>query len=113
MDAPKLPRTFTIEQARMILDQLCVQFASLQDIKVDIRQFRMGLGVEMEHGSQLGYEFTNITNDDDLMTGRIALAHLMEFDDYYTRLHVMEERAEREAAEHAPTPHMRISRLCV
>jgi hypothetical protein len=30
------------------------------------------------------------------MTGKIALAHLNEFADYYTRLYEMEEEAEEE-----------------
>ena len=34
------------------------------------------------------------TNDDPIMTGKIALAHLNEFPDYYTRLDIMEREAE-------------------
>ena len=46
----------------------------------------------MEHGSR--DPNTNVTNDDPLVTGKIALAHLNEFLDYYTRLDEMEEAAE-------------------
>jgi hypothetical protein len=56
----------------------------------DLEQLRMGMEVELEHGTKLG-ENTNITNDDPIMTARIALAHLKEIPDYYTRLLKMEE----------------------
>ena len=51
------------------------------------------MDVELEHG--LADSHTNVTNDDSLTTGKIALAHLNEFPDYYTRLHEMEEEAEK------------------
>ena len=40
--------------------------------------------VELQHGT--GDPDTNITNDDLVATGKIALAHLNEIPDYYTRL---------------------------
>jgi hypothetical protein len=58
----------------------------------DIEQFRRGLEVELEHGQR--DPETNVTNDDSLVTGKIALAHLKEFPDYYTRLAQMEKEAE-------------------
>ena len=51
----------------------------------------MGLEVELEHGVR--NVVTNVTNDDLVLTGKIALAHLMELPDYYTRLMRMEEEA--------------------
>ena len=60
--------------------------------KFDLEQFRMGMDVELEHG--LRDLATNVTNDDPLTTGKIALAHLTEFPDYYTRLAKMEKEAE-------------------
>jgi hypothetical protein len=60
--------------------------------KFDLEQFRMGMDVELEHG--LRDPATNVTNDDPLTTGKIALAHLTEFPDYYTRLAEMEKEAE-------------------
>jgi predicted heme/steroid binding protein len=39
------------------------------------------------------YYPTNITKDNPLLTGKIALAHLSEFPDYYTRLKKLEEEA--------------------
>ena len=40
---------------------------------------------------------TNVTDDDVIMTAKIARAHLNEFPDYYTRLAKMEAEAEAEA----------------
>jgi len=60
---------------------------------VDLEQFRMGLAVELEHGSQ--DPATDVTHDDEFITGKIALAHLREISDYYTRLAAMERDAER------------------
>lgn len=66
-----------------------------------IEQFRMGLSVELEHGSRDPQ--TNVTNNDPLLTGRIAWAHLKEFPDYYTRLLKMEKEAEKFWAQERST----------
>ena len=58
----------------------------------DVEQFRMGMDVELEHGKIDSH--TNVTDDDPLITAKIALAHLNEFPDYYTRLDKMEHEAE-------------------
>ncbi|TFG46828.1 MAG: hypothetical protein E4H41_00975 [Gemmatimonadales bacterium] len=79
-------RTFTAEEARKVGDQIGITWA-----EVDLEQFRMGLEVELEHGVR--NVVTNVTNDDLVLTGKIALAHLMELPDYYTRLLRMEEEA--------------------
>jgi hypothetical protein len=79
-------RTFTAEEARKVGDQIGIRWA-----EVDLEQFRMGLEVELEHGVR--NVVTNVTNDDLVLTGKIALAHLMELPDYYTRLLRMEEEA--------------------
>jgi hypothetical protein len=50
--------------------------------------------VELEHG--LRDSLTNVTDDDPIVTGKIALAHLNEFPDYYVRLERMEQEAKRE-----------------
>ncbi len=60
----------------------------------DIEHFRSGMDVELEHGRH--DPVTNVTDDDPVLTGKIALAHLNEFADYYTRLERMEEQAKRE-----------------
>ena len=64
----------------------------------DVEQFRIGLGVELEHGRR--DPRTNVTDDDGLTTGKIAWAHLNEFPDYYTRLSEMEAQAEKYWGEH-------------
>lgn len=80
-------KSFSREEAEEIGEQLGIDWS-----KHDVEQFRMGLDVELEHG--LIDSHTNVTNDDFIMTGKIALAHLNEFSDYYTRLEKMEDEAE-------------------
>jgi hypothetical protein len=79
-------KIFTLDPAKTIGEQLGIRWD-----KFDLEQFRAGLGVELEHGAV--NQRTNVTNDDPLMTGKIALAHLTEFPDYYTRLAKMEAEA--------------------
>ena len=62
--------------------------------EIEVEEFRMGLNVELEHGT-VWEGTTNVTNDDELLTGKIAYAHLLEFPDYYTRLKKMEEEGDR------------------
>jgi len=81
-------KTFSAEEAKTIGEEIGVDFT-----KFDLEQFRRGLEVEMEHGSQWGDE-TNVTKNDPHFTGRIAWAHLKEIPDYYTRLDKMEAEAE-------------------
>jgi hypothetical protein len=83
-------REFTEEEARVIGQRIGVDWSAGD---VDLEQFRMGLAVELEHGTQ--DPATNVTNDDETITGKIALAHLREIPDYYTRLAAMESEAER------------------
>jgi hypothetical protein len=74
---------FSREEARKIGDDLGIDWA-----KIDFEQFRMGLEVELEHGSV--DPRTNVTNNDPILTGKIAWAHLNELPDYYTRLEKIE-----------------------
>ena len=78
---------FSIDEARRIGDALGITWQQF-----DVEQFQVGLNVEMEHGSH--DPETNVTNDDPLLTGKIAWAHLKEFSDYYTRLMAMEQEAD-------------------
>ena len=80
-------RIFSAEEARRIGDKIGINWT-----EVDLEQFRMGLEVELEHGVR--NVVTNVTGDDLVLTGKIALAHLRELRDYYTRLQRMEEEAE-------------------
>jgi hypothetical protein len=83
-------KSFTADEARRIGEQIGIDWASAP---FDVEQFRSGLDVELEHG--LHDASTNVTDDDPVTTGKIALAHLNEFPDYYTRLERMEEEAKR------------------
>jgi hypothetical protein len=81
-------KLFTSEKAKQIGNALGIDWN-----KFSIEQFWMGLEVELEHGTRDSE--TNITNNDPLLTGKIAWAHLKEFSDYYTRLAKMEEEADK------------------
>jgi hypothetical protein len=78
---------FAAAQAKQIGEALGIDWTEF-----DIEQYRIGLDVELEHGNVDPH--TNVTNDDPIMTGKIALARLNEFPDYYTRLDKMEREAE-------------------
>ncbi|MFH2137866.1 MAG: DUF5661 family protein [Candidatus Omnitrophota bacterium] len=80
-------KKFSAEEAKKIGVKLGIQWNDF-----DVEQFRMGMDVELEHG--LIDPETNVTGDDPLTTGKIALAHLNEFPDYYTRLDKMEKEAD-------------------
>ena len=82
----------TPEEAQRIGDEIGVDW-----VVFDLEQFRAGMDVELEHGSRDPQ--TNVTNDDPIVTGKIALAHMKEFPDYYERLARMEADAERDWAE--------------
>jgi hypothetical protein len=82
-----MKKQFTIHEAGEIGKKLGI----LWD-KFDVDEFRRGLDVELEHGTIS--PATNVTNDDPLMTGKIALAHLNEFPDYYDRLLQLEKEAD-------------------
>ena len=85
-----MAKHFTIEEAKEIGAKLGIDWT-----RFDIEQFRNGMDVELEHGSH--DPETNVTNDDPLTTGKIALAHLKEFPDYYTRLEKLEEEAMKDS----------------
>ncbi len=83
-------REFTSEEARSAGMRLGIDWA-----RIDLEQFRRGLEVELEHGARDSE--TNVTNDDVILTGKIAWAHLKEIRDYYTRLDRLEAEAEAKA----------------
>lgn len=90
---PPAPRTgFSADEARDVGESLGIDWSTAP---FDVEQFRRGMEVELEHG--LHDPRTNVTDDDPHFTGKIALAHLNEFADYYTRLERMEEEAKRDA----------------
>ena len=82
-------RRTTTEEARRVGDAIGVDWERL-----DLERFRAGMDVELEHGSHDPQ--TDVTHDDPIVTGKIALAHMKEFPDYYERLERMEAEAERD-----------------
>jgi len=85
------------KKAKGYAEKLVILLA--KKIDVDISKYSMdelvqGMFVELEHGSQGQEKNTNITNDDPIATLQIALAHLNEIPDYYTRLKKMEDEAD-------------------
>jgi hypothetical protein len=83
--------SFTSDEARRFGEEIGIDWAAAP---FDVEQFRMGMDVELEHG--LHDPATDVTGSDPHVTAKIALAHLNEFPDYYTRLAKMEAEAERE-----------------
>jgi len=80
-------KRFSLAEAKQFGDALGIDWREF-----GVEQFQIGLEVELEHGARDTQ--TNVTNDDALITGKIALAHLKEFPDYYTRLSAMEKEAD-------------------
>ena len=91
--------SFSAQQAERIGVRIGIDWA---EARFDVEQFRMGLDVELEHGRR--DPATNVSGDDELITGKIAWAHLNEFPDYYTRLARMEAEAERYWADRDRPP---------
>jgi hypothetical protein len=89
-----MKKNFTTEEAKEIGEKLGIDWS-----KYDVEQFRIGMGVELEHGTVDSN--TNVTDDNPLATGKIALAHLNELPDYYTRLLEMEEEGEEYLKTHS------------
>ena len=67
---------FSLEDAVYVANELGIIFD-----KFSIKDLIVGLNTELEHG--YANPVTNVTNNDLLMTAKIALAHLMEFPNYY------------------------------
>lgn len=81
----------TVEEAQRVGNEIGVDWT-----RFELEQFQRGMDVEFEHGSQDPQ--TDVTHDDPIITGKIALAHMKEFPDYYERLEKMEGQAEQEWA---------------
>ncbi len=80
----------TLEETRRLGEQVGIDWSNSP---FGVERIQDGIEVEFEHGSH--DPATDVTHDDPVLTGKIALAHLKEFPDYYVRL----ERMEREAKE--------------
>ncbi len=81
-------KRFSPKEAKEVGEKLGVKWD-----KFDVEQFRHGMDIELEHGKI--NPITNVSNDDPLITGKITLAHLNEFPDYYDRLDKMEKEGEK------------------
>jgi hypothetical protein len=88
-------RKFSKEAAEAIGERIGIDWKAG---RIDLEQFRMGLAVELEHGTV--NPATDVSHDDNVITGKIALAHLNEIKDYYTRLAAMEKAGEAKARSH-------------
>jgi hypothetical protein len=78
----KTPK-ISLKEAKIVLKQ--IDHAGL---KTDPEQFRIGLEVELEHGTR--FKEANVTNNHPVITGKIVLAHMFETLDYYMRLDLTE-----------------------
>jgi len=76
----------SLRKAHKIGEELGVDWS-----RIEPEELRRGMEVELEHGRR--DPATDVTGDDLLLTGKIALAHLNEFPDYYIRLARMEAEA--------------------
>jgi transcriptional regulator NrdR family protein len=83
-------KRFTIEDAKEFIR---VMKLDMRKEKFGKKEILNGLNVEIEHGTV--NKETNVTNDDLIMTGKIALAHLREFSNYYELLEKMEKEGNK------------------
>ncbi len=86
-EIPVNKQKISADETKRIGDTLGINWT-----EIDLDQFQRGLEVELEHGAH--DPETNVTNDDVVLTGKIAWAHLKEFPDYYTRLARLEAEAD-------------------
>jgi len=69
---------FTLKDALSTANKLNIKFNKFTPIDL-----LTGINIELEHG-KINKE-TNVTNDDLIITTKIALAHLNEFPNYYNQ----------------------------
>jgi len=79
-----------LKTAKILPQEAKAVLAAVNDtkMKIDPEEFRRGLEVELEHG--ITFQDANVTNNHPLVTGKIVIAHLKEFLDYYKLLEVAE-----------------------
>lgn len=81
-------KSFSMMEARRVGEEIGVDWD-----KISLAAFHRGMNIELEHGKV--DRQTDVTHDDPFKTGEIALAHLKEHPDYYSRsegLPAMERR---------------------
>ena len=71
-------KKFTLSETNDIAKRLGIDFGK---VKFTPEEYMEGMNIELEHGTVDAA--TNVTNDDPLITGKIALAHLNEVPFYY------------------------------
>jgi hypothetical protein len=76
--AKSMKRSFTQDEANDLWNQL-----GLSEEKYNREEFYKGINVELEHGTKGDW---NITNNDPIMTAKIALVHMDESPTYYKDL---------------------------
>ena len=69
---------FKLKDILEVANELNIDFT-----KFSLSDFITGINVELEHG--LVNPQTNVSNDNLLITAKIALAHLNEYPDYYNK----------------------------
>jgi len=87
-------RTSKTPNMKAISEEELEKLAEDMHFTGDLEQFKMGMKVELEH--------TNLTHGDKKETAMIAIAHLEEIPDYYTRLSKMEQAAPKTKSEVSP-----------
>ena len=78
----------SVDDAKKIGRELGIDFRKLSPTL-----FQKAMKIELEHGKK--FSRTNITNNDLLITGKIALAHLLEYSNYYESLIEMEKELDK------------------
>lgn len=69
---------FTEDDVKKVADFLDIKF-----VNFTLQDLMFGMNEELEHGTK--YFDTNITNDNAVLTAKIALAHLNMFPNYYNK----------------------------
>lgn len=84
---------FTAKQAQAIAQTLDIWW---DNVRFTPMQFRNGMNAELKLGN--GHALMDATDGNALLTGKIALTHLLELPDYYVRL----AKKKREAKKFLP-----------
>jgi len=79
------------EEAQQLGEEIGINW---EEVKFTPEALAEGIVHELEHGSK--DKETNITDDDPVITAKIAWAHLKEDPEYYTKLNKMEDAEEGE-----------------
>ena len=71
-------KEFTMDEAMKVAAKIGIDF---DKVEFSQEEFLEGINIELEHGTVDAN--TNVSDDDPLITGKIALAHLNEVSTYY------------------------------